>query len=146
MPLRTALQRRRSTPRTFVVVQRPGPAMLAGITQAAALMARADGRVDNSERDALLRFLRGRDLLPLVGRRAALCAFHAELARGRPDEETLEAIGRQRGTQGALPVATAASQIARADQHLDPRELDLLRRMHERLGLAGAGQAQGVRA
>jgi tellurite resistance protein len=131
----------RNTPRSshapFIVVKRLSWSTLGVTARAAALMALADGKAEHSEQMGFLYFLRSRDLLKQMGRRAAVVAYEAELARKGTETEMLDAIGQQQDTQSAAVVLTAAAYVAAADGRTDVAELRLFRRMRERLGLAG---------
>ena len=131
------LQSSVSTVSSTVVVTRPAHATLAAITQAAALMAQADGTVDGAEQQALLRFLRGHDLLRYFGRRACLSAYHAALEHNAPEAEVLGSLGRQAGHVAAPLIASAAASIALADGDTHPAEVALLCRLAERLSVLG---------
>jgi len=122
-----------SNPGRFVLVARHGPAALTGIAQAAALMARADGKADVIEQQVLLRFLRRHDLLRSFGRRACLDAYRTELRRAAPEPEVLETLCRQRSRISAQLIASAAASIAMADGAAHPAEVELLCRLAERL-------------
>lgn len=128
------------SPDQFAFACQPGPAAMAGIARAAALMARADGRVDPAERAGLLRFLRRAGLLARHGRTAAVAAYEAELARQPSATEVLADLGAQRGGPAATLIARAAAHVATADGRLEPAEFDLLRRMQRSLGLAAQSE------
>src|SRR6476661_2126474 len=100
--------------RSVAVVRRPSPAMLAGIAQVAAQMARADGHADATEQQALLRFLREHDMLRQLGRQVCLDAYRDALARD-------EAIPDHDARAVATPlIASAAASIALADGTVHP--------------------------
>jgi tellurite resistance protein len=125
-------------PSPFIVVTRPPAEAVESIASAAALMARIDGSADEVERRALLRFLRGHDLLRRFGRRAWMSAYAHALHRETTDEAELDFLGQQRGQTAAPLIAAAAASVALADGHAHPAELGLLRALAERLCLIGA--------
>jgi len=127
--------------RPVTVVHRPGPAMLAGIAQVAAQMARADGSADRTEQRALLRFLRQHDLLRHFGRRACLDAYRKALALDEAPTDPQATPPRAAGTMAAPLIASAAASIALADGAVHPAELALLGHLTERLSLLGQSDA-----
>lgn len=120
--------------RSVTVVRRPSPAMLAGIAEVAAWMARADGSADGQERQALLRFLREHDLLQHFGRQACLDAYDSALSRDETPSYDASAAT-------APLIASAAASIAMADGTVHPAELDLLGHLAERLNVLGETDA-----
>src|SRR3954462_7050104 len=106
--------------RNVAVVRRPSPAMLAGIAQVAAQMARAEGNADAIEQQALLRFLREHDLLRQFWRQTCLEAYHTALAQDEAaqdeaahDEAAQDEVAPDRdvGTMAAPLLASAAASI-----------------------------------
>jgi tellurite resistance protein len=120
---------------TFVVST--GRPSLIGMAEAAALMARADGQIEDVERRGFLRFLRRHGLLQVFGRLAATQAYNAELIRATPAADALSRLERWRGQPTARLAATAAASTAAADGLAHPAEIALLRQMRARLGLDG---------
>jgi tellurite resistance protein len=110
---------------------------MTSIAQAAALMARADGQADETERKALLHFLRNHDLLRRFGRRAWMTAYNSELDRNPSASDVLDTLGKQRGQTTAPLIASAAMSVALADGTAHQGEVDLLRNIAERLSLVG---------
>jgi tellurite resistance protein len=135
-----------SNKRNFVLVTRHRAASMESIATAAALMARADGSADETERRALLRFLRGHDLLRHFGRRTWMSAYADALHRETTADAELDFLAAQSGQAAAPLIAAAAASVALADGHAHPAELSLLRALAERLhliGLSGQLLAQG---
>jgi tellurite resistance protein len=120
----------------FAFIVSPGRPTLKGLAEAAALMARADGRIDDVERRSFLRFLRRHGLLEAFGRRVATQAYTDELNRAVPATDALMGLERLRGLPAAPLAAAAAASIAAADGLAHPAEIALLRQMRDRLGLA----------
>jgi tellurite resistance protein len=133
----------------FAVSTRPGPQTFDSLITVAAEMALADGEAQPVEHLGLLAFLRQDNMLATLGRRATLDRFAAALdkvaarrAAGVHDASdlarTLHSIA---GTHAARLVARAAAHIAAADGMLHPRELALLRMLHDALGLTQVEQS-----
>jgi tellurite resistance protein len=110
---------------------------MTSIAQAAALMARVDGQAHETERKALLRFLRNHDLLRRFGRRAWMTAYNSELDRNSSATDILDTLGKQRGQATAPLIASAAASVALADGTTHPAEVNLLRDIADRLSLLG---------
>lgn len=97
------------------------------LVSAAALTARADGRVAEVERDQLLDFLDRRDLLWIRDREDILAQF--ERCASAPDEQlsTLARLRRYRDSRAAELILGVCEEVAAADCRLDPREDRVLR-------------------
>jgi tellurite resistance protein len=141
MPLSESTRSRQ--PVGFSVSARPGPRTFDTLIATAAEMALADGEAQPVEHLGLLAFLRQRDMLATLGRRATLDRFAAALdavaaRRTAGVHDAPDLAGELRpvaGTQAARLVARAAAHVAAADGTLHPRELALLRSLHTALGL-----------
>jgi tellurite resistance protein len=100
------------------------------IISAAALTARADGRVQDVERAQLLDFLERQDLLWMFDREEALAQFERRVGELRkPDEPlaTFTRLHRYRDSRAAALILGVCDEVAAADCRLDPREDRLLR-------------------
>ncbi|MCW2275660.1 hypothetical protein GJ654_12610 [Rhodoblastus acidophilus] len=97
------------------------------IVAAAALTARADGRVEEVERAQLLDFLDRRDLLWMRDSEEILAQF--ERCASAPDEHlsTLSRLRRYRDSRAAELILGVCDEVAAADCRLDPREDRVLR-------------------
>lgn len=107
------------------------------LVSAAALTARADGRVEEVERVQLLDFLDRRDLLWMRDREDVLAQF--ELCVSAPDEQlsTLARLRRYRDSRAAELILGLCDEVAAADCRLDPREDQLLRLIRASLDRLG---------
>ncbi|PPQ35659.1 TerB family tellurite resistance protein [Rhodoblastus acidophilus] len=109
------------------------------IIAAAALMARADGRVLEVERDHLLEFLDRQDLLWMRDRDETLAQFESYVHKLHDPDESGAAFSwlrRYRDSRAAALILNVCDEVAGADHNLDPREVQLLRLI--RAGLGGA--------
>lgn len=109
------------------------------IVSAAALMARADGRVEEVERAQLLDFLERQDLHWMFDREEALAQFDRRVRELRePDEQlaTFTRLRRYRDSRAATLILGVCDEIAVADCRLDPREDRLLRLVRNGLEVA----------
>jgi tellurite resistance protein len=97
------------------------------LVSAAALTARADGRVEEVERAQLLDFLDRRDLLWMRDREDVLAQF--DQCASTPDEQlsTLARLRRYRDSRAAELILEVCDEVAVADCRLDPREDRVLR-------------------
>jgi len=123
---------------TYTVVERPCRDTVHTVVGAAALMACADGQATQSERTALIGFLRQHGLLSLHGSRPLLATYDDAIARptSLSDWDTaLQPLGTLAGTHGSMLAAAAAAHIAMADGVAWPQEIALLHVMHDRLGI-----------
>jgi tellurite resistance protein len=103
------------------------------VVTAAALVARADGRVDAVERERLLDFL-DRDGILSAFARAEIRGIFERRVREQGEPRTVMAALRQLGRHAEHPLARviidAGEEITASDSHIDPRErrvLQLLR-------------------
>jgi tellurite resistance protein len=130
---------------TFTVVSRPGPRTRDAIVAAAATMALADGRVEQSERRGLLVFLKQNHMLLALGREDINQRFAQEVGRAvnlaTDHQDVLSRLRPLAGTEAARLVATAAAYVAAADGIIHPTESELLQSLREALGLAESGDA-----
>lgn len=94
---------------------------------AGALVAVADRRVVAAEGDTLLSFLKRHDLLtvPDITAQDAFMRRACELQEPGYVLAAAYRLGRHSGLQGRMLMA-AAEEVAAADSHLDPRELEIL--------------------
>jgi len=103
--------------------------LLDAIVSAAALIARADGWVQDVERGQLLDFLDRQDLLSLFEREEVLAQFERRVRELREAGGPF-AIVRRLSRQGDGPTAAlilgVGEEVAAADCRLDPREEQLL--------------------
>jgi tellurite resistance protein len=103
--------------------------LLDGVATAAALVARADGRVDPVERGVLLDVMDRNGLLAVFTRGEIVEAFEArvrELAALDGDDAAIDALGRFAGRAAARLLLDAGKHVAAADGHLHPGELRTL--------------------
>ncbi len=112
--------------------------VLDAVVSAAALVARADGWVQDVERSQLLDFLDRQNLLSVFARDDVLTRFEGcvrELREPGGPSAVIERLGRH----GAGPIVElilgVGEEIAAADCRLDPREAQLLQLV--RAGLEG---------
>lgn len=107
------------------------------LVSAAALTARADGRVQDVERTQFLDFLDRQDLLWMFDREEALAQFERGVRELREPDEPFSAFSRLRrfrdGRAAAL-ILGLCDEVAAADCRLDPREVRLLRLVRAGLG------------
>ena len=99
------------------------------VITAAALVARADGRIEPAERCQLLDFLRRNGLLSVVTRAEVLDTFERrirELEERRGAEMAVGNLGRLAGRSPGRLVIDAGQEIAAADSRIDPREQYIL--------------------
>jgi tellurite resistance protein len=116
---------------------------------AGALVARADGWVDGSERGHLLGFIRQQGLLTHITAREILDAFDGrlrQLEQPRAPQAALASLRPLAGWSRAGLVVDAAGVVAAADGEIHPGELRTLRRIRAALTarswpLDRAGQA-----
>jgi tellurite resistance protein len=113
------------------------------LVSAAALTARADGRVEEVERAQLLDFLDRRDLLWMRDGEDVLAQF--ERCVSGPDEHlaTLSRLRHYRDSRAAELILGVCDEVAAADCRIDPREDRLLRLV--RASLYGAAAPAAAR-
>jgi tellurite resistance protein len=112
--------------------------VLDAIVSAAALIARADGWVQEVERGQLFDFLDRQDFLSAVAREDVLAQFERcvrELREPGGPSAVIERLGRHRDRPTAALILGVGEEVAAADCRLDPREEQLLSLI--RAGLEG---------
>jgi tellurite resistance protein len=110
------------------------------IITAAAMVARADGRIDPVERSALLGFLNRNGFLAVFTRGEVLDAFEdrtRQLAERCGAEVALGGLRRFAGRSLARLVVNAGTHVAGADGRLHPGELRTLALIRFALGIHG---------
>lgn len=110
--------------------------LLDAVVTAAALVARADGRIEPVERGLLLDFMDRNGFLSVFTSSEILDAFERRVRhfdeRGGA-EEAVDDLGRLAGRSPARLVIGAGKRVAAADGHLHPRELHCLQRIRRAL-------------
>jgi tellurite resistance protein len=110
--------------------------MMEALVTAGALVARADGSVDGSERDHLLGFIRQRGLLVRIAPGEILDAFDGRLRQLEQSSGPRSAMASLRPLAGwsrAVLVVEAAAFVAAADGEIHPDELRALRHIRAAL-------------
>jgi tellurite resistance protein len=110
-------------------IDRRDEELLDAVVTAAALVARADGWVDSSERSDLLEFLNRNGFWSVFSRAEVLDAFERrlrELDEAGGAGQAADSLGRVAGRSPARLVVEASEQIAAADGYLHPREARIL--------------------
>ena len=114
--------------------------LLDGMVSVAALLARADGWVQEVERIQLLDFLDREDFFSVFAREEVLTQFDrriSELSESGGPSSVLRRLGRHRDGSTATLIVNVGEEIAAADCRLDPREqrvLELVRDFLENSG------------
>jgi tellurite resistance protein len=111
------------------------------VVTAAALVARADGRVEPAERGLLVDFMDRNGLLSVFTRHEILDAFECrvrQLDEHGGADAAVAALGRLAGRSPARFVIGAGKQVAAADGHFHPDELHMLRLIRHVLSTAPA--------
>lgn len=110
--------------------------LLDAVVTAAAVVARADGRITPVERGLLLDFMDRNGFLSVFTCSEILDAFERRVRqfdeRGGA-EEAVDDLGRLAGRSPARLVIAAGKRVAAADGHLHPRELHILQRIRRAL-------------
>jgi tellurite resistance protein len=134
-----------------VEVGEPNDALLEAVTAAGALVACADGRIAQAERDALVAFMESNGFLFALSRAQILDALERRLRQFKGAggvEAALDRIARFAGRAPARLLIEVGRQIAAADGYLHKAELHCLQCIHIALGapsLRSLQQAGGVR-
>jgi tellurite resistance protein len=128
--------------------------LLDAVVTAAALVARADGRIEPAERGLLVDFLDRNGFLSVFTRNEILDAFERrlrDLDEERGAETAVDSLGRLAGRSPARLVIGAGKHIAAANGHSHPVERHMLQLIRYALGrgpaptapsLDGAGEAR----
>ena len=110
--------------------------LLDAVVTAAAVVARADGRITPVERGLLLDFMDRNGFLSVFTCSEILDAFERRVRqfdeRGGA-EEAVDDLGRLAGRSPARLVIAAGKRVAAAAGHLHPRELHILQRIRRAL-------------
>lgn len=104
--------------------------LLDAIVSAAALVARADGWVQEVERGQLFDFLDRQDFLSTFARDDVLSRFERcvrELRQPGGPSAVIERLGRHAPSPTTALILDIGEEVAAADCRLDPREVQLLR-------------------
>ena len=111
--------------------------LLDAVVTAAALVARADGRIEPAERGLLVDFLDRNGFLSVFTRNEILDAFERrvrELDEERGAETAVDSLGRLAGRSPARLVIGAGKHIAAANGHAHPVEQHMLQLIRHALG------------
>ena len=111
--------------------------LLDDVVSSAAVVARADGWVQEVECSQLLNFIDRHSLFPLSRREEVLSQFEScvrELREPDGPLATFRRLGRYTEPSTATLILSVGSEVADADRRLDPREEQLLRLLRLRLG------------
>jgi len=104
--------------------------ILDAVVSAAAVVARADGWVQEVERNQMLDFVDREGLLSIFAREDAVAHFERCVREVREPGGSLAVIarlGRHRASRAASLVVKIGEEVAAADCRLDPREQQVLR-------------------
>jgi tellurite resistance protein len=111
--------------------------LLDAVVTAAALVARADGRIAPVERGELLDFLDRSGFLSVFTRSDVLNAFDRRVrcfeAHGAA-EDAIDGLGRLARSLPARLVVEAAERVAAADRQIHPDEVHVLKQIRTALG------------
>lgn len=121
--------------------------LLDAVVTAAALVARADGRVEPAERGLLVDFMDRNGFLSVFTRREIHDAFERrlrELDEERGAETAVDSLGRLAGRLPARLVIGAGRHIARANGRAHPGERHMLELIRHALGRGPAPSAPSV--
>jgi tellurite resistance protein len=119
--------------------------LLDAVVTAAALVARADGRIEPVERGLLLDFMDRNGFLSVFTRDEILDAFERRVRQFDEEggaEAAVDSLGRLAGRSPVRLVIGAGKHVAAADGHLHPRELHILQRIRRALGAPSAPNLQ----
>lgn len=139
MPMQRANRRLRARQAEIVAayVEYREDALLDAIVSAAALIARADGWVQEVERSQLFDFLDRKDFLSVFAREDVSAQFERcvrELREPDGPSAVLERLCRHGDSPAAALILGVGEEVAAADCRLDPREAEILHLV--RAGLA----------
>lgn len=110
--------------------------ILDAVVSAAAVVARADGWVQEVERNQLLDFVDREELLSVFAREDAVAHFERCVREVREPggfSAVIERLGRHRDSPTASLVVKIGEEVAAADCRLDPREQHVLQRIEAAL-------------
>jgi tellurite resistance protein len=121
--------------------------LLDAVVTAAALVARADGRIEAAERGLLVDFLDRNGFLSIFTRNEILDAFERrvrELGEERGAETAVDSLGRLAGRSPARLVIGAGKHIAAANGRSHPVERHMLELIRHALGRGPAPTAPSL--
>lgn len=110
--------------------------LLDGIVSVAALVARADGWVQEVERSQLVNFIDRQGLLSAVEREEAVAHFERrvrELREPGGPAAVIRRLRRHRDKATAFFIVSIGEEVAAADSRLDPREQHMLQLVQDTL-------------
>lgn len=110
--------------------------ILDAVVSAAAVVARADGWVQEVERGQLLDFVDREELLSVFAREDAVAHFERcvrEVREPGGSSAAIERLGRHRDSRAAPLIVKIGEEVAAADCRLDPREQLVLQRIEAAL-------------
>lgn len=110
--------------------------LLDGVVSAAALVARADGWVQEAERSQLVNFVDRQGLLSVFERDDAVAHFERrvrELREPGGPAAVIRRLRRHRGKATAFFIVSIGEEVAAADSRLDPREQDMMQLVQDAL-------------
>lgn len=138
MPKRNTRNRRHMTPAEIVAtyLDDRNDELLDAVVTAAALVARADGRIEPAERGLLVDFLDRNGFLSVFSPREILDAFERrvrQLDEPGAAEAAVDGMGRLAGRSPARLVLGAGKRVAAADGRLHAGERRVLKRLRAAL-------------
>ena len=110
--------------------------LLDGVVSAAALVARADGWVQEVERSQLIDFVDRQGLLSVFEREGAAAHFERrvrELREPGGPSAVIRRLRRHRGKATAFIIVSIGEEVAAADSRLDPREQNMMQLVQDAL-------------
>ena len=139
MSHRTTRKRSRLTPAELMTqyLDDRNDELLDAVVTAAALVARADGRIEPAERGLLIDFLDRNGFLSVFTRNEILDAFElrvSELDEAQGAEIAVDSLGRLAGRSPARLVIGAGKHIAAANGQSHPVERHMLQLIRHALG------------
>lgn len=150
MPNRNTRNRLRMTPAEVMAayLDDRNDELLDAVVTAAALVARADGRIEPAEGGLLVDFMDRNGFLSVFTRREILDAFERRV-RQLDEHDSADAavagLGRLAGRSPARLVIGAGRQVAAADGHFHPGERHMLQLIRHALGTAPSAPKGGPR-
>jgi tellurite resistance protein len=110
--------------------------LLDGVVSAAALVARADGWVQEVERSQLVDFIDRQGLLSAFAREDSVAHFERrvrELREPGGPSAVIQRLGRHRDKATAFLIVSIGEEVAAADGRLDPREQQIVQLLQDAL-------------
>jgi tellurite resistance protein len=110
--------------------------LLDGVVSAAALVARADGWVQEVERSQLVNFFDRQGLLSVIQREDAVAHFERrvrELREPGGPAAAVQRLSHHRDKATAFFIVSIGEEVAAADSRLDPREQHMLQLVQDAL-------------